>query len=305
MQSRLTRTVRLLCIVALTLSATVGVAQADGDPTTDNVPRMLPYQGMLELDGQPVNAVGANAINVMFALYDGPGAEQPTYRQQLSIEVYSGRFTATIGPIGIGPDDQPKPIAQVISAADDLYLGMTLLGDLNDPADDIALSNRQRILATPFAMWTTSATDLNVARALVVGGNATVQGDLTVGGAVNLPAGAINTADLADAAVTPGKVAIGGGLRARGGDTLGVDDTYLDARIRAWVRDHCTVELGQRDRCFGNCTTPAEQHSVIVKADRTCVPAANNSCRNSGWGAFRVQGTMNTEDDLFIRFNCN
>ena len=155
--SRIThlRAFALLCAV---LAA--APALADGDARTDDVPRLLPYQGTFEVDGQPLDARGADALHILFALYDGPEAEQPTYRQAIAVEVFSGRFNATIGPVGVGPDGAEVPIGDVITAADDLYLGMTLLGDPDDPEDDVALANRQRIYATPYAMWTTAATDL-------------------------------------------------------------------------------------------------------------------------------------------------
>ena len=159
-------------------------AMADGDPTTDTVPRMLPYTGTLEQNGQPVNAVGENAIHILFSLYDAADAEAPVYNQPLRLEVYAGRFTATIGPVGLGPNNEEVAIADVVAAADDLHLGMTLLGDPEDPEDDLPLTNRQRIMATPYAMWSTSATNFTIARALAVGGDADVQGQLRAGSVI-------------------------------------------------------------------------------------------------------------------------
>ncbi|MEO1270277.1 MAG: hypothetical protein AAFX99_19485, partial [Myxococcota bacterium] len=46
-------------ITTLTLNV-----MADGDPTTDSVPRSLPYQGTLEVNGEPLNALGADALNI-------------------------------------------------------------------------------------------------------------------------------------------------------------------------------------------------------------------------------------------------
>ena len=177
-------------VVGMIVSGTYG-ALADGDPTTDDVPRTLPYNGILELNGQPVNASGEEAILIEFALFDGHGAEAPTYTQQILVDVYAGRFTATIGPLGQSAQDEEIEITEVITAADDLYLGMTLLGDPENPDDDIALNNRQRIHASPYAMWTTSATNLDVAADLLVRGNATVgsldvQGNAQVGGGMNV-----------------------------------------------------------------------------------------------------------------------
>ena len=174
-------------VLGVSMTAAVAV-MADGDPGTDDVPRMIPYQGVLEMDGAPVNAMGGDAIWVEFGLYDGPGeGAQLRYTQRRALEVFRGRFTTTIGPTGEGGE----PIEEVIRAADDLYLGMTLLGNPEDPGDDVALANRQRLMATPYAMWTTSATHLTVARDLSVGGALGMGGDLSVGGDVQLNSGEI------------------------------------------------------------------------------------------------------------------
>ena len=206
--NRFTRPTRAPIALLLTLGALLaGPAWADGDPATDQVPRMLPYQGRLEIDGRPIDATGADALHLLFSLYDGADAEQPTYSQPIVVEVYAGRFTATIGPVGIGPDGAARPIDGVIAAADDLFLGITLLGDPNDPEDDVPLANRQRIYASPYAMWTTTATDLTVARnatvrgALAVSGQTTLDGGVRVRGPVELPAGSLDLDDLSPAPI--------------------------------------------------------------------------------------------------------
>lgn len=290
---------RLITRLVVLLTLTAGAASADGDPRTDGVPRLLPYQGQLELDGRPVNATGESALHIGFLLFDGADAEAHAYRQDLQIEVYGGRFTATIGPVGTDAAGTEVPIERIIANADDLYLGMILLGDPADPEDDIGLANRQRIHASPYAMWTTTATDLTVARDAVVGRNLAVTGDLTVQGAVNLSAGAIDTAEVADNAIRPSKIALGNGLRGLQNDTVGVDNGFLDARIRSWVRSHCRVSIGHRDRCDG-CGTPAGQ--VTVQANRTCV---SGSCRSAGWGGVQFTGDVDGNDDLFVRFECD
>ncbi|MEO1267483.1 MAG: hypothetical protein AAFX99_05250 [Myxococcota bacterium] len=164
--------------------ATVSIsAIADGDPTTDQVPRMFPYQGYMELDGVPLNT---EALDMTFALYDGAEAVEPVYRQDLTVEVYAGRFTASIGPVGRGPNNEDVFIEQVIANADDLHLGITLLGSPEDPEDDIELSNRQRLHASPYAIWTTSATNLNVANNITIDGAAQIRDGLTVDGAAQI-----------------------------------------------------------------------------------------------------------------------
>ena len=265
-------------------------ALADGDPTTDTVPRVLPYQGTLEQNGQPIHAVGDNALAMRFSLYDGLEGEEAVYIQDLSVEVFAGRFTANIGPLGTNANGDTTSIIEVIQAADDLHLGMTLLGDVDDPEDDIALSNRQRIHASPYSMWTTSATSLDVAVDLEVGNNIVVGNDanvvndldvgnsLSVGNAINLPDGAIEVAD--------------------------IDSDGLDGRIRSWVRAHCTVRLGWRDGCDGCGSGPSK--NVTVQANDTCVGGSGTatSCRGA-WGGVNTDGDVDGNDVFYIRFNCD
>lgn len=292
--------IKLLMACAVCCATTP--ALADGDPATDSVPRMLPYQGQLEVDGRPLNATGAQALHIEFALYDGAEAEAPRYRQTQIVEVYAGRFTTTIGPVGLDAEGGEIPITRLISAADDLYLGMTLLGDPEDPADDIALSNRQRIMATPYAMWTTSATNLSVASDLIVGG------DLTVGGAVRLPAGALTGRELADGSVTLADLrgdTVGSGLRAEGA-AITVDQSFLNAQIRSWVRSHCRVQLGWRDECT-NCDRAPSKH-VTVQANGQCVDASGNDTRcrdNNRWGGLNTDGDVNRDDVFYVRLECD
>ncbi|MEO1268261.1 MAG: hypothetical protein AAFX99_09190 [Myxococcota bacterium] len=170
----------LLAGVLLGVALSVGLSVwADGNPATDSVPRHFPYQGVLELDGQPVNASGREAIAVRFALYDGEDAAQPVYMQDAALEVYQGRFTTSLGPTGTNAAGMTIPVTEVIRNADHLFLGMTLLGDASIPDDDVELANRQELAVSPYAIWTTSATDLNVARDLLVQRNVQIQGDLS------------------------------------------------------------------------------------------------------------------------------
>ena len=291
-------------LIALALCAPLTPAHADGDPTTDTVPRLLPYQGLLELDGRPVDATGDRALHLMFALYDAADAEQPVYRQPLVVEVYAGRFTATIGPTGLGADDAPIGIDAVIRAADDLHLGMTLLGDPDDPADDIPLQNRQRIHASPYAMWTTSATDISVARHAIIGGDATIGGTLRVEGDAILPAGSIGTGEIADGTVRLRDLdarLIGDGLFTAG-EGMGVDRDWLQSEIRSWVRSHCKVQLGWRDSC-GNCGS-APLKIATGDADGTCGGGQNSACRQGAWAGFNTDGDVNDDDVFYIRLNC-
>jgi len=147
-------------------------ALADGDPTDDTVPRMFPYEGYLEHDGLPVT--GTQTLEV--SIFDGEGSASPVYIQEVTVEVYSGRFTATIGPTGRNVGGGSVDVVDVVNGADDLYLALTIM----DGDTQVALSERQRLFVTPYAIWTTSASDFEVFGALRVDGEATFDDNLVV-----------------------------------------------------------------------------------------------------------------------------
>ncbi len=283
---------------------------ADGDPTTDQVARTLPYQGTLEVDGQPLQATGEQALPMEFQLYASQADEHPVYRQQIIVEVFSGRFTTIIGPLGLDAEGNEVEVSQVIQAADDLHLGMVVLGDLEDPEDDIVLAGRQRIHATPYALWTTSATDMSIARNLVIGGDAQVGGGLNVEGNsrlvggvevvgdVNLPNGSLGLSNMENAFV-------GTGLQSNQ-EALRVDESWLDGRIRGWVREHCQVRLGYRDACSNCSSGPSKQ--VTVQANGTCIAASGSDTRCRGgnaWGGVNTDGDVDGNDVFYIYMNCD
>ncbi len=295
------------------LMALTAPARADGDPRTDDVPRIMPYEGRLELDGRPLDAHGDDALHLEFALYDGVDAVEPVYTQSLRVEVYDGDFTSTIGPVGIGPDGQARGIADVISAADELYLGMTLLGDPDDPSDDIPLSRRQPLRATPYALWTTAATDIAVADEVQVGGDVAVGGALVatglqVAGDVRLPADAIDSRVIADGSLDAthmGDAMLGDGIQ-RSGDGLRLDGAVVDGRTRTYMRSACHLQLGWRDRC-SNCASGPAKH-VTVRADGVCTGASGSDTRcraNNTWGGVNTDGSVDGNDVFYIRMICN
>ncbi len=302
-----------LCALLAALVAATSPARADGDPRTDSVPRMMPYEGYLELDGAPVDARGDDALHLLFALYDSPEAAEPVYTQPLVVEVYAGSFTATVGPVGQGPDGGARAIADVVTAADDLHLGLTLLGDPDDPADDIPLSRRQPIRATPYALWTTAATDLSVADEAQIDGDLTVggalaAGGLQVGGDVALPGDAIDTAEVADGSLGAADLdptVSGTGIR-RGGGRLRVDGGFIDGQTRSYMRLNCHLRLGWRNRC-SNCADGPAKH-VTVRADGTCTGASGSDTRcraNNTWGGVNIDGEASNDDVFYIRMICD
>ncbi|MEL6177719.1 MAG: hypothetical protein AAFS10_02140, partial [Myxococcota bacterium] len=155
-------------LIAALMTVTLQVA-ADQDASTDDVPRLIPYHGILELDGAPVTAAGDDAPWLRFDITDGSGLEAPTvYTQSMQVDLFEGRFTALIGPT----DDHGANLEPVVAAGDNLFIRITVLGehDPEDPAstmdDDIALSTPQRFALAPHAVWATHATHFHVSQRL-------------------------------------------------------------------------------------------------------------------------------------------
>jgi len=153
-------------------------AIADQNPATDSVPRVIPYNGVMEFNGQAVTATGDDAPWLRFELSDTSveGGPQIVFSQSMQVNVYAGKFTAPLGPA----DDSGVFLQDVIAGADDLVINIVVLGDPMDEADDVALSNPQRFVMSPFAVWATHATNFDVASNLNVGNGLTVNGGATM-----------------------------------------------------------------------------------------------------------------------------
>ncbi len=148
-------------------------ALADGNPATDQVPKLIPYQGTLEKDGTGVTG----QVPMTFSLFDGSAATTAAWTEKQTVNVFGGRFLALLGSTTA---DSATNLAKAISNADDLYLMVTL----TTGSGDVPLSNRQRFLPVPYALWTTAATDFKVGHNLTVGGAATITGTLIANGDV-------------------------------------------------------------------------------------------------------------------------
>ena len=168
--------------------------EPDNNPATDTLPRGLPYEGHLAVDGVPLNG----AVAVTFALWSLPVGGGMLFEETQQVSFVNGRFSVLLG-VGMG-DLRIPPI--VFDAAD-VYLGVTVR--------NTELSGRQRIVPVPHALWAARAADFIVADTLDVGGASNLGGattvgtpmmnaDLKVNGA--LTAGATNVAGLTASSLT-------------------------------------------------------------------------------------------------------
>ena len=138
--------------------------EPDNNPATDTLPRGLPYEGHLAVDGVPLNG----AVAVTFALWSLPVGGRMLFEETQQVSFVNGRFSVLLG-VGMG-DLRIPPI--VFDAAD-VYLGVTV--------NNTQLSGRQRIVPVPHALWAARAADFIVADTLDVGGASNLGGATTVG----------------------------------------------------------------------------------------------------------------------------
>lgn len=175
--------VTILIAAATSASTAVIVSSrdvaADGNAQTDGVPRVIPYQGVLEFDGAPVSGTYA----MRFTVYDGAAV---VWTETQNVAVYAGTFSVMLGTVAGGVDALAR-------RADDLTLQITLLNEDGDE-DDVVLAGAQRFVPVPYALWSAAASDMTVARDASIGrnidvigtsrlrGNATLDGTLTSSG---------------------------------------------------------------------------------------------------------------------------
>lgn len=240
MSRRILRPLLVLAMLSTAFVAGVSVSVlADGNPATDGVPRVIPYQGVLELDGQPFNG----EVSIGFSIYAASSGGAPLWSEERTVSVYNGTFAVSLGSI--------TPIAATLLAADSLWVGITV--------DGLEMTNRQNITPVPYALWSAQSSDLTVARdasiarnlsvvgtatfgnTVNVGGRLTATSGLTVLGVLNLPSQSITsamiadlgvgTADLANDAVTSAKIPDGTITSADIADSTIVGADILDGTI--------------------------------------------------------------------------
>jgi len=293
-------------VIAIALTHTV-IALADGNPTTDQVPKLIPYQGTLEKDGAGVTG----QVQMTFTLYDGPSATTPAWTEQQTVSVYAGRFLAMLGSASA---TSASSLALVLTNADDLYLAVTL----NTASGDVALANRQRFLPVPYSMWTTAATSFKVSTLDAPSGtamcvNCVARTAVQVGGTLNLRAW--------DLAFTPWDTAARGdggrALSLTASDTLTVNfagDFAGGVRIEGAVAMPGSVTVGTTlsvgvspKECSGgawDCVCPTGRYAIsggyMCPSGSTGVmsyPTPDPQSGSSAWTGWHAtcQNTSGTE----------
>ncbi|MEO1270451.1 MAG: hypothetical protein AAFX99_20380 [Myxococcota bacterium] len=227
----------LYSVVSIVLCLVFGLqAVADQDPTTDQVPRLMPYSGILELDGQAVTATGNNAPWIRFELRDGVQDAAPVVlRQDAQVDVRNGRFHVVLGENDrMSNYVQSGDLSTAVVGADALYLRIILLGE-HDPespsanaGDDVVLSNAQRLLMSPYALWATHATNFEVANNLNVANDLNVADNLNVRGNIANSSGNVVVRD--------NLIMEEGSLRLAPGDGNSRGLNFGTSSDTAWIR---------------------------------------------------------------------
>ncbi len=159
-----------ICIGVILAMALTTMAN---DTELDSDPRVFPYKGYLEFDGEPF----AGNVDVQFTVTDDDSCSFT--EEHDSVATYGGHFAVSIGSVeGDVPDcvfDSERVFIQVgVRNADSVEAYTTLSGS-------------QRIYPVPFAYWAGEGSDMKidgnatVGSNLVVMGNADLQGALDVG----------------------------------------------------------------------------------------------------------------------------
>lgn len=183
-----------------------GPARADGDPSSETVPRVIPYRGTLRTG----STVYTGEAELRFTLRDATDVIRWSEERSSStlgpVVVDEGRFGVELGAV--------VPIEATLRAADALRLGIEVRAPWSD--EWVALDGEQALAPVLWALWTASATDFDVAGALSVAGTTTLSG------------GGFRV----DGAATLGTLDVGGALRVDGA-ILGSEDTVPEAAL-AW-----------------------------------------------------------------------
>lgn len=109
------------------------------EPTATD--RQIPYQGYLEMNGQPVDG----SVKLVFTLSDGADAGKAAWSETHDlVPVSAGRFSVVLGSI----DATAVPDWAFLTNALDLQIGVN---------DGPTLTNKQRIRATPYAVTAVQA----------------------------------------------------------------------------------------------------------------------------------------------------
>lgn len=174
----------------------------------DPVRQIVPYSGHLDFDGQPFNGTA----QMRFRLYtaaDAPVAEdcaaEPACvweESKETVRAYNGAFAVRLG------ESDPERMAGLVSQNTQYWLEMALRNlpaEGAEPDPWVSLTGRQAITPAPQALWTASASTLQLT-GLTVDGHAAVD-SLDAAGAVSVGGhSSVNTLGASGAVTVDGQL---------------------------------------------------------------------------------------------------
>jgi cytoskeletal protein CcmA (bactofilin family) len=276
-----------IVVSALTVSVQA-LAQLDDDPSTDSLPRVVPYEGVLDLDGLPHTGF----LDMRFSFFDAPSGGAPAWTetwsnaQQRAIQLFRGRFAVALGTFD---DGGLATLENIIADADPIYLAIEV--KRTNEADNawVALSGRQRLNPVPYAMWSAKAADLDVAGAANVNGPTRLNGTLDVAGNTRLSTLNVSGATrLAGATTVDGALTANGAIANANGDVNIADGLNVSGNVSNSAGN---LTLNDNTAIVGNLTVTGpvsdpDSSAVSIADDLdvqgTAISLGRNDGRNIG-----------------------
>ncbi|MEL6182488.1 MAG: hypothetical protein AAFS10_26260 [Myxococcota bacterium] len=160
--------------VLIGLILAVGVRSMAEDSELDVGPRTLPYRGILDFNGSPLNG----PVDLKFTLTNDASGENTTCwfeEEHDNVIAHAGRFSVNIGSVaGALPGCTFNSNSMSILVA---------VRNADSSGDYIALAGVQRINPAPFSYWSAEGADFKN------------DGDLTVDGNISNPSGSVTIDD--------------------------------------------------------------------------------------------------------------
>jgi len=139
-------------------------AQADGDLTSNAVPRHIPYRGVLELDGASYNG----DIDMEFRIFASETATTAAWTEIQTVTVIDGKFMVLLGSTS---GTSLNGLDDALSVADDVHLDVVIKAADGDKQMQTKSTGRKRFVPVPYAAWTSTSTTFDVASQLTINAN--------------------------------------------------------------------------------------------------------------------------------------
>jgi|GEM_PF-1148812 len=121
-------------------------ASADGSPYTDDLPRLLAYQGHLARGGEGYNG----DLDMTFAIYASTTSSTPLWEEEQTVTASRGAFSVFLGATAA---EKAAALEPLFVGGAPLYVGVSLR---TPSGTEVALAGRKAILPLPYAVVSTA-----------------------------------------------------------------------------------------------------------------------------------------------------